>query len=289
MFLYLCILLNIKGDSSASHRLRFFDKRQFGSNNRTSPLKARALGSVSCPAVSADTDDCSNAHAAVLTKVADAVTDTDILGADIDTIVDGYLTECIESQCQPDCVNLFTTYQAGVADDGIAVFGEAFAQNCPLPPETITNSVDCPSTSSDDSTCTSLYNEVLAELGKPNWVGATIKSKIDSFTSKCSVTSCVSTCKDAVSSVHVESKFTSLANAFASSCRPIVVIIETTDENQETSENHESSDNNPSDDDIAGLTDDKNAGNYGFLHAKASPTSLFILIGSSLLYSLLSW
>jgi hypothetical protein len=69
--------------------------------------------------------------------------------------------------------------------------------------------------------------------------------------------------------------------------------VETTEGNQGTNADETSADdinaNETSDGSTDGGPDDKKADNFGFLRMKPSLIPMFILIGSSLLYSLLGW
>jgi hypothetical protein len=298
LLFYLCILLNIKRAASSSRELKLLKRRHIVSSNHTAGIKLRSVNPVGCPAVNPDALGCEGAQSAVTSKVSAAASGETVTGAQLEDLVNAYLASCKASQCQAGCASSLTDDWIDIGDSDIAGFGAAFTQNCPFPGDATTNSVDCTSPSPDQTTCTTLYDDVLEEVRKQDWNGPTIKAAINSFTANCLTASCQNGCPDIVSSVNVGSQFSSFVNGFSGSCRPVQVVVETTQSNQQTkadetnadeTSNNEANANETADESTDGSPDGKKADNFGFLRMKPSLLSIFILIGSSLLYSLFGW
>jgi hypothetical protein len=240
-------------------------------NNRSNLLLfPKATKGVTCPAVNPDSATCSTDQADVLTKVSAWIADDAEQKKAFEDAVDKYLSSCKASQCQSACSALITLSGLDLAQTAAAGFGSSFTNDCTVPDAIKTSQPVCTGTPADGQTCTTLYNDVIAEAGKSPWSGQNIKTKVDSFITTCVLSSCGTACKTVISGVDLSSSYSSFATTFKTNCNP-----------------EQSTDDDATSDGDADNEDKK--GDNGLWTIKPNVSLFIVLMTSCLLHFVIFW
>jgi hypothetical protein len=196
-------------------------KRHLSINDRRQILKPKKTKGTACPANLSDTSGC----AAAVTAVANAASSWTNEGT-VEAAIDAYLTACPASQCQAACVLVIPEGGRTVlpADDGTGsgtgTLASDFATACDQPTSVKTAATVCTGTLENAVDCNTTYNNVLTALGAATWVGTTIKTNVDLYTTSCAVTSCTEQCTPIVSNVELALPFNNFLVNFTTLCNP---------------------------------------------------------------------
>jgi hypothetical protein len=187
--------------------------------NNTKVITVKATKTYECPPLEPDATDCQSKYdlaEAAVTK------DPDYDPAAAITAVNNFIDACSSTKCQTGC-------SAQASNAALTTANSDFATPCL--PATSDLTADITSLCVDgvvnvETECEAAYTAVIKATSTSKvapvveWVPATIKTSIATFSAKCTKTACTATCKGVISAKNVLNEYTNLKTNFTRDCNP---------------------------------------------------------------------
>jgi hypothetical protein len=182
-------------------------------------ITVKATKTYECPPLEPDATDCKAKYDLAAAAV---IKDPNYDSTAAITAVNNFIDACSATKCQTDC-------SAQASNAALDAVNPNFATPCL--PAASDDTVDISSLCVDgavnvENECEAAYTAVIKATSTSkvapivDWVPATIKTAIATFSTKCTKTACTATCKGVISAKNVLNEYTNLKTNFTRDCDP---------------------------------------------------------------------